>query len=694
MSFPSYFSRTGILATLLLAGGWTRLEAGTLTGNFTPVASGSNINLTSLGKLDWVQWGLGGDYAVNRKASVARISNFTLISRNFPGNPLSFSSPYWLEDTTSSSCSWQDGSPVVASTNNFTRVMAYSYPTAGGSGFRITVPAETKTNVLSVFVGTIDARGDFRATLSGQPNYLHSPPGTNINGVYTITFAANAPGQTLTVEWTLPLMASNGYVTLQSAALTAPGANNPPFALLIQPTNDAVFASPASIQLEAVAEDFDGTVTNIALYANSNLLTQAPNAHQTFTWNNAPLGHHRLTAVATDDRGGSRSSVPVEIFVHGTNGSLTGTVAIPPPTVDLTVEGNSDWVHWGLETNTSINRKAGVPAQISNFTPLGTANDRRYSDNYTAYSWSDGTPTAATDSTRTGLFRTNLSSGFQLTLPADTTTRTLRLYVGAYAARGRLLAYLSDFSARPYIDNSVFDTSWDNEYAVYSIAYTAASPGQQLHISYSSTELLDGAWGNVTLQAATLQGEADSGGQLAVTPASDLIASGTAGGPFSPDSIIYTLTNSGSASLNWTANQSADWISLSATSGGLAAGALTTVTVSLNSAADSLAAGNYKDTISFVNTTTGNGNTSRGVNLKVNNTEVLPIYITSAARLGDDFVLGFNTQTNRDYTVEYADALPPPAWTNLVTLPGNGALVTVTNYDASAAQRYYRVFSQ
>jgi hypothetical protein len=128
-------------------------------------------------------------------------------------------------------------------------------------------------------------------------------------------------------------------------------------------------------------------------------------------------------------------------------------------------------VHWGLEANTSINRKEGVPPQIPNFTPLGTANILRYADNYTAYSWSDGTPTLATNGTRTGVFLTNLSSGFQLTLPADTTPRLLRLYVGAYAARGRLLAYLSDFSAQPYIDKSVFDVSWDNEYAAYSIAY-------------------------------------------------------------------------------------------------------------------------------------------------------------------------------------------------------------------------------
>lgn len=52
MNIPSYFSRTGILAALLWAGALPRLEAGTLTGSFTSIAGGSNLNLTVLGKLD------------------------------------------------------------------------------------------------------------------------------------------------------------------------------------------------------------------------------------------------------------------------------------------------------------------------------------------------------------------------------------------------------------------------------------------------------------------------------------------------------------------------------------------------------------------------------------------------------------------------------------------------------------------
>jgi len=182
-----------------------------------------------------------------------------------------------------------------------------------------------------------------------------------------------------------------------------------------------------------------------------------------------------------------------------------------------------------------------------------------------------------------------------------------------------------------------------------------------------------------------------SPGVFGLSPAGNLDSIGSTGGPFSPSSIVYSLTNSGGSTLNWTASKTADWVSLSASSGGLAAGASTTVNVLLNSAADGLAAGSYSDTVSFVNTTTGSGNTSRGVSLIVTGEDQTVLSITNAARLGDDFVLSFNTRIGQDYTVEYTGSLPPPAWSNLLSVPGTGGAVTVTNHDVSTGQRYYRV---
>jgi len=104
---------------------------------------------------------------------------------------------------------------------------------------------------------------------------------------------------------------------------------------------------------------------------------------------------------------------------------------------------------------------------------------------------------------------------------------------------------------------------------------------------------------------------------LSVTPASALVSSGPPGGPFSPVSQTYGLTNTGGATLNWAAAKTAPWLTLSDAGGTLSPGAGTLVTASINDSANSLAAGSYSDTITFSNLNNGSGDTSRSVSLTV-----------------------------------------------------------------------------
>ncbi len=108
--------------------------------------------------------------------------------------------------------------------------------------------------------------------------------------------------------------------------------------------------------------------------------------------------------------------------------------------------------------------------------------------------------------------------------------------------------------------------------------------------------------------------------QLAVIPSSAFVPAGLPGGPFYPASEAYTVTNTGApggAPLTWTANNSAVWLTLSATNGSLAAGTSTNVIANVNTNAISLAVGNYSDTIGFTNVSNGDGNTTRAVTLDV-----------------------------------------------------------------------------
>ncbi|OYW31197.1 MAG: hypothetical protein B7Z47_01765, partial [Chthoniobacter sp. 12-60-6] len=92
---------------------------------------------------------------------------------------------------------------------------------------------------------------------------------------------------------------------------------------------------------------------------------------------------------------------------------------------------------------------------------------------------------------------------------------------------------------------------------------------------------------------------------LNVTPLTGLAAAGTVGGPFTPASQTFTLTNTGASPLNWTASKTQPWTALSAASGTLAAGGNTTVVVSFNSNANGLPPGSYTDNVSFTNLASG-----------------------------------------------------------------------------------------
>jgi len=460
-------------------------DAATLSGSFTPVPQGSVIDLTTEGPVDWVHWGLYNETSLNRKATVApQIGDFTTVdATNGSAQVFHYADNY-------NGYSWNDGNPVVSFTNTPTGVWAYGTPNIG-SGFELTVPADTSEKTVKVFVGTFAARGRFIASLSdgSAANYTNtslSNTGNGPGGVYTVTYAAAGTGQHLTVRWTVAQsFRPDGNVTLQAAALTAPDANNPPFVRIESPQNNSTFTAPANVTMEADAFDPDGGVGKIEFFEGTSKLGETTNSPYTLVWNNVSPGRFLLSARATDNGGVTSTSAPVEIFVSDSGAALAGSVALPPSDVDLTAEGIADWAHWGLSSSASFNHKSGVPPQISNFTVVGPNNPQQYGDNYTAYSWTDGTPTTGTNVARTGVFVSGVNNGFTLTVPADTNTRTLKIYAGLYGSQGNFQAYLSDFSAPAYTDTSL-NSVFGNVYAVYTLSYAAASGGQTLTVKYTA----------------------------------------------------------------------------------------------------------------------------------------------------------------------------------------------------------------
>ncbi len=181
---------------------------------------------------------------------------------------------------------------------------------------------------------------------------------------------------------------------------------------------------------------------------------------------------------------------------------LTGAVTNSTASVDLSAEGTTDWVHWGDTSITSMVRKSGVTAVIPNYVKVGTGTISLDSGDQRLMSWTGGTPTASSTNNSKGIVTSTLNTGFSLILPASTTQRTLKVYVGGYGPQtASMVAHLSDGSVPDYTFSDTGTTGL--KYRNFTFNYKAASDGQTLTVTWKFVAAGSGT-NNVTLYGAAL----------------------------------------------------------------------------------------------------------------------------------------------------------------------------------------------
>jgi predicted neuraminidase len=306
------------------------------------------------------------------------------------------------------------------------------------------------------------------------------------------------------------------HVVLSEAWLAGGSTTYRPSVGIAAPLNGAYFTSP-SVSISAVARDQDGSVAKVEFYEDASKLGELTASPYTWTQTFAS-GVHHVSARAIDNAGNSTTSATIRFTVAAAAGVLTGSVVSgSSAAVNLTDEGTLDWIHLGLGNSATARTRRNSPALLGDVTALGQTPIHSYNDSPVHVSWSNGDPTATVGSTGEGIYIDYMGSGFEVTAPADTTTRRLKLYVGTYLSRGRCDAWLSDGNAARFVDTSVQSTG-GTQTGVYTLDYRAATAGQSLTVRFmqdynfgSNSFPGAGSVGNVAVQAVSLSSVGGSG---------------------------------------------------------------------------------------------------------------------------------------------------------------------------------------
>ncbi|MEJ7670588.1 MAG: Ig-like domain-containing protein, partial [Casimicrobiaceae bacterium] len=172
-------------------------------------------------------------------------------------------------------------------------------------------------------------------------------------------------------------LASYSRITEIEAYERVTAANLAPVVSLTAPANNATYAAPASVTINADASDSDGNISRVEFYWGATLLAKKTTTPYSFSWTNVPAGSYSLTAHAYDNSGVSTVSAPRTITVTPLAGISTA-----PDRPTVTQNGSSILVSW--------NAVQGATGYVV----------------YSAY-----------DSSFANIYRTYLSSSSSLTIP-------------------------------------------------------------------------------------------------------------------------------------------------------------------------------------------------------------------------------------------------------------------------------------
>ncbi len=222
-------------------------------------------------------------------------------------------------------------------------------------------------------------------------------------------------------------------------------ANTLPSVELLSPAGGSSFTAPVTIQLQASASDPDGSVTQVAFYADGQQIgTDTTSPYET-TWPDVTAGTYAITVTATDDSGNTRTSLPATV-------SVTNQPNVPPM-VSLTAPGSGSVfaVADAVALRATASDPNGTVARVDFFAgalPIGSDPTSPYE-----VTWTAG-PVGPYSLTAVAVDNLNLATT-STAVPVSVVAAGARVNV-ALAANGATATasstYTTDYAARAAID--------------------------------------------------------------------------------------------------------------------------------------------------------------------------------------------------------------------------------------------------
>jgi hypothetical protein len=219
--------------------------------------------------------------------------------------------------------------------------------------------------------------------------------------------------------------------------------NSNPTVTLTSPGDGSTHTAPASITVGAAASDTDGTIARVDFFQNGTLIGSDPTSPYSVAWNNVAAGSYSLTAVATDDAGGTTTSAARNITVN--------EAANQPPAVSLTApaHGSTHTAPATITVSANASDNDGTIARVDFYqgsTLIGSDTTSPYSitwNNVGAGSYSltatavdnaGATTTSAAHSITVGAATTQRNAAFNPSADHNTLVMSYRLEIFAAGA--------------------------------------------------------------------------------------------------------------------------------------------------------------------------------------------------------------------------------------------------------------------